>query len=377
MTVQGTYDPLLVALSYVVAVIASYAALDLAGRVSASQGRARQLWLGGGAVAMGLGIWTMHFTGMLALDLAMPMLYNIVLVIVSFLIAIAASGFALVIASRPTLGVRALLISGVCLGLGIATMHYTGMAAMDIDGVIQYHPAIVGASLVIAIGASVAALWLAFRLRSTQGSPALWIARKVGSATVMGAAITGMHYTGMAAATFTTHHVARPLSALDTNNVTLGIALSVTTLVILGIALICALIDRRFSTQTASFESLFLHSTDAIFAFDQDGSLKRSNPAAARLTGYPLGQLSTRSLEKLLAPADQVRLVAELRDTAQGMPQHGEYAIMQQAGQTVIGQTTMVPIIVGEQITGVYMIVRDVSSRRRAEDALRGQRDLY
>ena len=134
---HGTYDLRLVVLSYIVAVIAAYAALDLAARVTAAHGRARRLWVIGGAAAMGLGIWTMHFAGMLALHLAMPVSYNIPLVVVSLLIAIAASGFALFVASRRTLAIRALLAAGLFMGLGIAAMHYTGMGAMNIEGTIQ------------------------------------------------------------------------------------------------------------------------------------------------------------------------------------------------------------------------------------------------
>ncbi len=375
--VHGTYDPRLVAVSYVVAVIASYAALDLAGRVTAARGSARRLWLAGGAVTMGLGIWTMHFTGMLAFQLGMPMRYNIPLVVVSFVIAIAASAFALVVASRPTLTLGPLLGGGLCLGLGIAAMHYTGMAAMDVDGAIQYRPLIVDTSLLIAISASVVALWLAFHLRSVQGSSGGWIARKIGSALVMGAAIVGMHYTGMAAATFTTTHAGHTMAALDTNTFTLAIALSVATLLILGIALLSALVDRRFSTQAATFESLFLHSTDAIFALALDGTLRRANPAAAHLAGSPLENLPSRPLDQLLEAVDRDRLAAQLHQAAQGLSQQDEYRLMNQAGQTVIGHATIVPIIVGEQISGVYAIVRDITARRQAEDALKGQRDRY
>ncbi|MEO7913111.1 MAG: MHYT domain-containing protein, partial [Roseiflexaceae bacterium] len=374
--VQGSYDLRLVAVSYVVAVIASYAALDLAGRVTATRGYARTLWLIGGAVTMGLGIWTMHFIGMLALQLAMPMVYNIPLVIVSFLIAVAASGFALFMASRPTLATRSLLAGGLCLGLGIAAMHYTGMAAMDLDGTIQYRPLVVGASILVAISTAVVALWLAFQLRSLQGTVGGWIARKLGSAGVMGAAIAGMHYTGMAAATFTSTHTSH-MEALDTNTFTLAIALSVATLLILGIALLSALLDRRFSTQIAIFESLFLHSTDAIFALGVDGTLRRANPAAASLTGYACEALPARPLDALLVVADRERLTAQLQQAAHGDPQQGEYALVNQAGQHLIAHATMVPIIIGNQISGVYNIIRDITARRQGEDALKGQRDRY
>jgi two-component system, sensor histidine kinase and response regulator len=377
MTLQGTYDLRLVMLSYLVAVMASYAALDLAGRVTATRGRTRVLWLGGGALAMGLGIWTMHFTAMLALDLGMPMTYDIPLVIASFLIAIAASGFALIIASRPTLALRPLATAGLTMGLGIAAMHYTGMAAMEVEGAIQYQPVVVGVSILIAIGASIAALWLAFHLRSARTSATKWFTLKVVSAGVMGAAIVGMHYTGMAAASFPAMQHSHPLAALDTNTITLGVALSVATLIILGFTLLSSLVDRRFSTQTATFESLFVHSSDAILALGLDGTLHRANPAAARLTGYALNELPARPLDTLLAPADRERLTLQLQQAALGVSQEGEYTIVQRAGQQITGLATMAPIIVGEQIIGVYSIIRDITARRQAEDALRGQRDLY
>ena len=373
----GTYDLRLVALSYVVAVIAAYAALDLAARVTATRGQARRVWLVGGAAAMGLGIWTMHFTGMLALDLAVPMSYDVPLVVISLLIAIAASGFALFVASRPTLALRSLLGAGLLMGLGIAAMHYTGMAAMAIAGTVEYRPLLVGASLLIAIGASVVALWLAFHLRIAHRSAMVWHALKLGSACLMGAAIVGMHYTGMAAATFVHDHTSHMLPALGTNNMILGIALSVATLTILGFALISSIVDRRFSTQAATFESLFFNSTDAIFALDLSGMLHRTNPAAEQLAGYRFDTLPARRLETLVAPEDAERLTAQLRQAAQGTPQHSEYTIVHGAGHRLFGHATTVPIIVGEQIIGVYSIIRDITARRQAEDALRQQRDLY
>ena len=375
--VYGIYDLRLVALSYLVAVIASYAALDLAGRVTAARGRARHIWLVGGAIAMGLGIWTMHFIGMLALQLDLPMHYNILVVAASFVIAIAASGFALFVASRPTRTFRPLLAGGLCLGLGIAAMHYTGMVAMNIDGVIEYQPITVGASIAIAITASVVALRLAFHLRHLRGTAIGWVARKFGGACVMGAAIAGMHYTGMAAATFVTDHPARPMAAMGSNNALLGIALSITTLVILGFMLLSALVDRRFSTQAATFESLFLHSTDAIFALGLDGALQRANPAALRLVGDGLDVVPDHPLDPLLDSADRQRLAIHLQQAAHGTPQQGEYTLAQPVGQPLIGHASLVPIIVGEAITGVFCIIRDHTARRQAEDALIGQRDLY
>src|SRR5712675_2349 len=132
----GVYDLQLVALSVIVAIMASYTALELAGRVSQKQGTSSWAWLGGGAVSMGIGIWSMHFIGMLAFELPIRMSYDIPITLLSLLIAVVVSGFALYTVSHGTLSLHRLLLGGLLMGFGIAGMHYTGMAAM------QLHPAI-------------------------------------------------------------------------------------------------------------------------------------------------------------------------------------------------------------------------------------------
>jgi NO-binding membrane sensor protein with MHYT domain len=170
--VIGSYSLSLVVLSWVVASFASFTALDLASRITASKGLSARVWLLGGACAMGTGIWSMHFTGMLAFSLPIPMGYDVPTTLLSMLIAIAVSGFALLIVTGNTLSRRNLLIGGVLVGLGISSMHYTGMAAMEVFPPIRYDPLLVAASIAIAIAAALAALWIAFTLRSPPcGSP--------------------------------------------------------------------------------------------------------------------------------------------------------------------------------------------------------------
>jgi NO-binding membrane sensor protein with MHYT domain len=210
----ASYEPGLVALSVVIATLASYTALDLVGRVSAAQGRSRFTWLVGGAVAMGVGIWSMHFVGMLAFRLPVPTTYDVPLVLLSVVVALAASALALFIASRRELTRSSLVGGGIVLGCAIAGMHYTGMAAVRAGCALTYRPGLFAASLGVAVTASMAALWLAFRFRqdeSRRGTRLRW-----GAAVVMGMAIAGMHYTGMAAARFTpipgmAHDGPRPL----------------------------------------------------------------------------------------------------------------------------------------------------------------------
>jgi NO-binding membrane sensor protein with MHYT domain len=243
---MGTYEWRLVVLSYIVAVVASYTALDLAGRVTASRGRARRVWLLGGAFAMGAGIWSMHFTAMLAFSLPIPVTYDAPIVLLSLVAAMIASGFALFVVSRESLSLERLLVSGLPMGIGIATMHYSGMAALRMPATIEYDQPLFGLSILIAVTASTAALWLAFQLRTERTSPQMWLALKIGSALVMGVAIVGMHYTGMMAA----HFMPIPGDATAITGIDalpMGAAIGVTTLVVLGLALISSLVDQRFT----------------------------------------------------------------------------------------------------------------------------------
>ena len=163
MVVTGTHNPYLVALSILVAAFASYTALDLGGHVAAARGLARRVWLVTAAVTMGGGIWSMHFVAMLAFTMPIPMSYDIGLTTLSLLVAIFVTGGGFYVISRKGTSPLRLVFSGIFMGLGIVAMHYTGMAAMRGHAEFSYDRLYVALSIVIAIGASTAALWLAFR----------------------------------------------------------------------------------------------------------------------------------------------------------------------------------------------------------------------
>jgi NO-binding membrane sensor protein with MHYT domain len=163
---NGTYELKLVALSIVVAIIASYTALELAGRVSAAKGRSAWLWLLGGSVSMGTGIWSMHYIGMLAFHLPIPIAYDTPITLLSMFIAIGVSGIALLVLKRPALTKENITVGATLMGIGITAMHYTGMFAMRMSPPIVYDPWLFIASVLIAIVASLAALFIAFQLRS-------------------------------------------------------------------------------------------------------------------------------------------------------------------------------------------------------------------
>ena len=219
MVVTGIYNPYLVALSILVAGFASYTALDLGERVAPAQGPTHRIWLAAAALTMGGGIWSMHFVAMLAFVLPMPMSYDVGLTVLSLMLAILITSGGFYVISRPGVSRPRLVLSGVFMGIAISGMHYTGMAAMRGPVELSYLRLWVALSVIIAIGAATAALWLAFR--TTEHG------QKLAAAIVMGLAISGMHYTGMRAAVFTAHATredAHEDATLDRTTLALAIA---------------------------------------------------------------------------------------------------------------------------------------------------------
>jgi PAS domain S-box-containing protein len=259
----GSYNYALVALSVLIAVFASYAALDLAGRVTAASGWTRAVWLLGGAGAMGTGIWSMHYIGMLAFVLPIPVAYHWPTVLLSLFAAILASVIALYVVSRQKMGGFRAVAGSVLMGAGIASMHYIGMAAMRLPAICQFNSFLVVLSVAFAVLISLAALWIAFHFRDEKTGIG-W--EKLAGAVVMGAAIPVMHYTGMAAASFTPSGMPADLSHAVSIS-TLGTAgIAAVTFIVLGLALLTSSVDRRFAAQTLELQEEKLQRSEAYLA---------------------------------------------------------------------------------------------------------------
>jgi PAS domain S-box-containing protein len=259
----GSYNYALVALSVLIAMFASYAALDLAGRITAAGGWTRVFWLLGGAGAMGTGIWSMHYIGMLAFILPIPVAYHWPTVLLSLLAAVLASVIALYVVSRQKMGASGAVAGSVLMGAGIASMHYIGMAAMRSPAKCQFNSSLVVMSVVSAVLISFAALWITFHFRDEKTGMGR---EKLAGAVVMGAAIPVMHYTAMAAASFTPSGMPADLShAVSISTLgTTGIA--AVTFVVLGLALLTASVDRRFAAQTLELQEEKLQRSEAYLA---------------------------------------------------------------------------------------------------------------
>jgi len=259
----GVYNYALVALSVLIAMFASYAALDLAGRVTAAGGWIRAVWLLGGAGAMGTGIWSMHYIGMLAFILPIPVAYHWPTVLLSLLAAILASAIALYVVSRKKMGASRAVAGSVLMGAGIASMHYIGMAAMRLPAICQFNSFLVVLSVAFAVLIALAALWITFHFRD-QKTGIGWA--KLAGAVVMGAAIPIMHYTGMAAVSFTPSGMPADLSHAVSIS-TLGTAgIAAATFIVLGLALLTSSVDRRFAAQTLELQEEKLQRSEAYLA---------------------------------------------------------------------------------------------------------------
>jgi two-component system sensor histidine kinase/response regulator len=373
------HDVQLVVLSIAVAILASYTALDLAGRVTAARRGGRLGWLAAGAVAMGSGIWSMHFVAMLAFHLPVPITYDIPLALLSVLAAIAASALALFLVGRERLGPRLLVLGGICMGGGVGAMHYTGMAAIRAAARLSYDGLLVAASLAIAVTASMAALWLAFQFRHDHARHRFQ--RRTGAAIVMGFAIAGMHYTAMAAARFTP--VAETPLAMGSRVLASGglaAAVVLATLLILGLALMAAMMDRAIDAKNIELERLAAivqSSDDAIVSTTIQGTILTWNSGAERLFGYTVTEMVGQPIWTLV-PADDRRRVAEILEeiAGGGRIQNREVARTRKDGTSIAVSVSQSPIRNADGvITGISSIARDVTAQQRVQEAERAARE--
>jgi len=376
---SGTHDSTLVALSILIATVASYTALDLAGRIRATTGPACHAWLATAALAMGGGIWSMHFVAMLAFSMpGMEVQYDVGLTFLSLVFPIIVTGLGFFVVSRREPSPVAIALSGLLMGCGIVAMHYTGMAAMRMAADLGYDRLWVAISVLIAIGAATLALWLALRRSG--------LVEKLVAAGAMGLAISGMHYAAMQAAIFTAHSTTdggHAHASLGQTN--LALAVSATTFLILFLALVAAMFDRRFAMlaereattlreSEERFRNLYRNTPLPLHAFDASGTIEQVSDAWLDLLNYTREEVIGRSLLNFMTEdsarrrnqADWPRLLetGELKDA--------EYRLVRKDGEIldVLVSGKIERDASGRVVRGLGGIV-DVTARKRAEGALR------
>jgi PAS domain S-box-containing protein len=386
----GSYNYALVALSVFIAMFASYAALDLASRVTAAGGLSRALWVLGGASAMGTGIWSMHYIGMLAFILPIPVAYHWPTVLLSLLAAILASVIALYVVGRQKMSASRAIAGSLLMGAGIAGMHYIGMTAMRLPAICQFNSFLVVLSVVFAILISLAALWISFHFRDEKTG----IGReKLAGAVVMGAAIPIMHYTGMAAASFTPSGVPADLSHAVSVSA-LGIAgIVAVTFIVLGLALLTSWMDRRSAARALELQEEKLQRSEAYLAeaqrLSRTGSWARVSATGAmrywseecyRVLGFDShdGLPRFETFLQRLHPDDQAK-VREISAAAgrDKVDYETDYRIVHPGGEVRDIHVVAHPVFNPSGDLFEYVgTVMDVTERKRAEEKLR-QSEAY
>ena len=307
--IPKSYSFVLVILSVVVATLGAYVAVEIAQRVRATEGRRRFLWTCVGALVLGLGIWSMHFVGILALNLPVLVWFDVVLIVASAAAAIVGCAIAFVIFNRERVSSPLLVLASICVGLAMSGMHYLGMAGMRLSGHIFYDPLLVAASVGVAITVSLAALALVRNLIATAPQPKAWL-KKAGASLLLGFAVVGMHYTGMAATHFTGGPTLwRPTDDLVLGTYALGLAVAVTSVGLLAIALAATQFERWTTTTRSRFENLLDLAPQVVWFGEADGHLTYFNPYWYEYTGLSQKQTLGDGWTTAIHPEDRDRVV--------------------------------------------------------------------
>lgn len=392
ISMSGTHDHLLVMLSVAVAIFASFTALSLASRIRASHGRVRNFWLAAAAVSLGGGIWSMHFVAMLAFSMpGMAITYDLLPTFVSLGLAIAFTGAGLAVFDWQRVSPRRIVISGLLIATGVVAMHYLGMAAMRMPAALSYDWRWVAISVSVALVAAIVAMWLASR---DQRIGRRWLA-----AIVMGAAISGMHYSGMYAADFVmASHIDEARGAVwraDEIAFLEEMAERI-RLVIERVAVeeqlreLNATLETRFETRTrelqeaeaarrdvdALYRAYFENTPDPLFVVgaEPDGSfvVEQINPAHEKGVGFKLEDIRGKRVDEFLPPDVATRVIESYWHTVDTGEIHRYREIFMLNGEPQHWDTTLVPL---RDPTGRVVKVlgssRNVTAQVVAEEALR------
>lgn len=380
--IEGLYNLPLVLLSLIVAIFASFMAFNVAGQAAVTEEKSRKnILLGTGSLALGGGIWSMHFLGMTAFDLCLPVDYNVSITALSALPGIAAAWVALNLLIRSKITVHEIVIGGILVGAGIGTMHYSGMAAMEMAPLLRYDLPIFLLSIVVAVALAMLSLWIKFGITAATRSKDLLGKHVVLASVVMGLAIAGMHYTGMAAARF----VLPP--GLETSNQTsevaavLAISIAIFTVTLIAIVLGITLLFKYKDVMLRAVESERIQSAitdtavDAILTVDNKGIVRTANPAVVDIYGYTQSEIIGMHASVLVPPERRHMYNDDFFNqrvvpTEQIIGAGREVEILRKDG-------TRIPARVGIGYTKVddkpvfVSFASDLRARKKMEDALR------
>jgi diguanylate cyclase (GGDEF)-like protein/PAS domain S-box-containing protein len=373
---SGFYDPKLVLLSILIAIFASHAALSVIDMLRQARHRwQRLMWLLVGALVMGGGTWAMHFIGMLALQLPCRVSYDTGITLLSILPGIFASAVALHLISRASFTFARMSVSSLLLGLGIGVMHYTGMAALSLDGLVRYDPLLFGVSLLVAVGLAWLALALNFRLRARDGISRRML--RLLSAAVLGGAVSGMHYTAMAAAYFLSDgNPGQPDSPLNPG--LLALMVSAMTILLIALVLVASVTQRHLGLvrqlrQSEQKLRRMLETTqEGFWMADSAGLTLEVNAALCAMLARPRAAILDRGLLDYVAEADRAAFLAALAKRDDAAPRRFEITLLRSDDDTLACEFSLSAMLDEDaNVSGLVALITDITQRKLAEEQIR------
>ncbi|WP_281885023.1 MHYT domain-containing protein [Paenibacillus sp. YYML68] len=375
--VHGTYSVPLVMLSVLISMFTAYCGIDLCQRVLTLQGRRKGAWLAFSSVLLGLGLWAMHFVGMLAFHLPVEVRYDTNWLVLSMLLPMVAAWAGLQLITARHVPRMNWIAGGFFIAIAVGGMHYTGMAAMRSAAKMTFDPYWVAVSVLMALAISFTALGLPFLHRVAVKKPST-LKLKVVASGMMGVAIAGMHYTGMFAADFTLPagaELSHEHHDEEVDELLLASWIGAAALVVLLFFAVTQSMERIYTQRLANltqqrYDAIFEHNPDIVCLFDHDGRLLRCNPAAERITGYQVHSYVGRYYPQFLNRRDSFRIRTAFAKALQGTPQTIECSIRHKAGHELVLSTTIVPMKADGMIIDIYTISKDITDQKRAEKKL-------
>ncbi|EDY82131.1 Bacterial signalling N terminal domain repeat protein [Verrucomicrobiia bacterium DG1235] len=380
---EGTYDVTLVILSYAVACLAAFCALSILRKNLHKEKRRKQkaLWQSIGAIAMGVGVWAMHFIGMLAFKLPIPVGYDPVITTLSALPAVFSSWIVLKLIGGSELSTNRLIAGGVLMGSGIGLMHYSGMAGMQLNAMMYYDPIIFASSIGVAVVLSIASLYTTYYLKRFSESRPL-ISRSIG-AIIMGLAVGTMHYTGMAA----THYLdlcTTPVEISGLKPSVLVALVSIASLVIIGLTTLAGVIDYNYraATRSATTSQAILtrvldNTGQGYLQTDNDGVILNLNPAMSQLLDRQREQLVGRHISDFVSSPNDEKNTPSLSNSETIETSNNEVSLLRPDGKSIpcIENSTTIQDDDGEAI-GAVGLFTDISEIKEREQESKSKADL-
>lgn len=373
LVMAGSYNYGLVALSILIAMLGSYATITLAARVNANHGGTRLSWRIGGSTAMAIGTWAMHYTGMLAFRLPIPILYDWPTALLSFLPSLLASTVALVVVIRPRMESSRAFVAGIFVGGGIAAQHYTAMASMRFQGMHRYDATLVLLSVLLAMTFALLSVWQMFVFRDERDGLKM---RKVASVVLMGTAISAMHYSGMASASFVESTAPSDLSHAISISLLDAVGIGAIGMTILASALLTSMLD-RMRKRKLLLDELFEQAPQAVALMSADDRVVRVNREFTKLFGYSPKEAIGRHLREMIVPEELQDEVQKFLDlSARGERVETEVVRRRKDGSRLHVSTVHVPLSFPGGQVARYAIYRDITERKQAENDQRRQREI-